>query len=37
MQNDEIQKNKNKIREKNKSTRVNSTNSPLVTWDQDKK
>jgi hypothetical protein len=37
MQNDEIKKNKRKLRKKKtKSTQVNSTNLPLAIWDQDK-
>jgi hypothetical protein len=36
MQNDEIKKNKRKLRKKTKSTQVNSTNLPLAIWDQDK-
>ena len=36
MQNDEIKKNKRKLRKKTKSTQVNSTNLPLAIWDQNK-
>jgi hypothetical protein len=37
MQNDEIKKNKRKLRKKKtKSTQVNSTNLPLAIWDQNK-
>jgi hypothetical protein len=38
MQNDETEKqNRKKLRKTIESTRVNSTNPPLMTWDRDKK